>query len=423
VLHAGGASARIELKGVSKAYPGGIEAVSGVDLAVGEGEFLAVVGPSGSGKSTLLRLVAGLEAPDAGSVWIGGRDASGLAPSERDVAMVFQDQVPYPHLNVFENIAFGLRARRRPAAEVRSRVEETAGLLGLGDCLARSPRALSGGQRRRVVLGRAMARRPALLLLDEPFSGLDAPLRSALRDDVIGLHRRSGTTTILVTHDQAEALAMGDRVAVVDRGRLVQLAHPLEVYDRPASRFVARFIGSPPMNILPCEVHISDEGLRLRIPGVEPEAALAVPLAAPWAAPLVSRGPGAVELGLRPEHLLIPDRPDPSGLPSPLAGEGQGGGTTARPPFDRPLHPGHPPQLGAEDGIRQFLRLEPRIRRVEPLGHETRASLALGPHLLEIRLPPHVSARSGDPLPIALDLCRACWFDPRTGACFASPGD
>lgn len=278
--------ATVELRAIRKSFPGGIEALGGIDLAVLDGEFLAIVGPSGSGKSTLLRVVAGLESPSGGTLWIGGSRADGLAPRERDAAMVFQDPAPFPHLSVFENLAFGLRARSFPKAEIRPRVEETAALLGLADCLGRKPAALSGGQRQRVVLGRALARRPGLLLLDEPFSSLDAPLRASIRADLSDLHRRLGTTTLFVTHDQAEALALGDRVAVLDRGRLAQVGTPSEVHDRPASRAVGAFLGSPPMSFLPAHL-VGD----------------------------IERRDAAHEVGIRPEdvHLSAPEG-EPSGL-------------------------------------------------------------------------------------------------------------
>ena len=243
--------ASVELLSIRKAFAGGVEALSGIDLGVTDGEFLAIVGPSGSGKSTLLRLVAGLESSTSGSIRIGGKEADRLAPADRDAAIVFQEPAPFPHLSVFENLAFGLRARRFPPAEIRVRVHEVAAVLGLSDILDRKPAALSGGQRRRVVLGRALARRPGLLLLDEPFSSLDAPLRASLQTDLIALHRRFGTTTLLVTHDQAEALAMGDRVAVLDGGRLSHVGTPADIYERPASKVVGAFVGDPPMAFLP----------------------------------------------------------------------------------------------------------------------------------------------------------------------------
>ena len=249
----GGRLAQVELRGVSKRYPGGVEAVAAVDLTIADGALFVIVGPSGSGKSTLLRLIAGLETPDAGSVWIDGRRADGLAPRDRDVAMVFQHPVLYPHLSVFENLAFSLRARKVGRAELERRVTAVAEDLGLLDVLGRPATALSGGQRQRVALGRAIVRQPRMFLFDEPLSGLDPPLRASARADLMGLHRRFPTTTLHVTHDQDEAMAMGDRVAVMERGRIVQEGTPREIYDHPRHRFVAEFMGSPPMNFLTCQ--------------------------------------------------------------------------------------------------------------------------------------------------------------------------
>jgi ABC-type sugar transport system ATPase subunit len=275
--------ARIELRRASKRFPGGVVGLEPLDLTVESGEFLAVLGPSGSGKSTLLRLVAGLEALTAGEVWADGRRIDGLPPRDRDAAMVFQDPAIYPHLSVADNLAFGLKARGVARDETRRRVAEMAELLGLGAVLGRMPATLSGGQRQRAALGRALVRRPLVLLLDEPFSALDTPLRVALRAELSTLQRAFGTTTLFVTHDQGEAMAMGDRLAVLDRGQLLQIGTPADVYDRPASATVAAFVGSPPMNLLRGRV---DENGRFRL-----DAA------------------GSSRLGLRAEHVHMPPRP------------------------------------------------------------------------------------------------------------------
>jgi len=364
--------ASVELVNVAMRFAGGIEALVGVDLAVAEGDFLVILGPSGSGKSTLLRLVAGLDSPSSGSIRIDGRPAAGLAPRDRGVGMVFQDPAPYPHLNVFENLAFGLRARRVPAAEIAAKVGETAALLRLADCLDRRPATLSGGQRQRVALGRSLARRPGLLLLDEPLSNLDAPLRASIRGDLLDLHRRLGTTTILVTHDQAEALALGDRVAVLDRGRLAQVGPPGEVHDRPASRFVAGFLGFPPMSFLGGSIEAAGGSLLVRTADV----AAAVPDDAPWAAPLRRRGPGPLEIGLRAEQLR------------PIGKE----------------------EVGDTPG---FLDLWGLVDRLEFAGHEVIATLdARQPAPLRMRLAPGHPLRVGQALAVRLDLSRASWFDP-----------
>lgn len=367
---------------MAKTYRGGIVAARAVDLAFESGELGVIVGPSGSGKSTLLRLIAGLEAPDAGEIRLDGRRVDGLPPRDRELALVFQDAVAYPHLDVFENIAFGLRARRVARDELRGRVEETAGMLGLGDVLRRRPTTLSGGQRRRVTLARALAVRPRLLLLDEPFAGLDAPLRLAIRAEIAALHRRLGTTMVLVTHDQAEALALADRLAVVASGRVSQVGPPIAVYDAPADRDVARFLGQPPLALVPCTLRdAGPNALRVDLPG-------AVPDRSPWT---IRRGEcpafealeahrgGPVLLGLRAERVAVnvtaPRGPD----------AGRVGLATAT------------------------------VDRLEPAGHEVGVALRLGPHELMARVAGRPGLSVGVAVPIALDLDAALWFDPATG--------
>ena len=240
---------------VSKSYAvrgqGAIEALRGVDLDAADGELVVVVGPSGSGKTTLLRCVAGLEIPDEGRIEVAGREVTAHAPGDRDVAMVFQEYALYPHLRVRDNIAFGLEARKEPRDGIAVKVADTAELLGIEDTLDRLPGELSGGERQRVALARAIVRAPAAFLLDEPLSNLDAELRSYMRAEIRGLQRSLRTTALYVTHDQVEALTMGDRVAVLREGRVEQFAPPRLIYDRPATTFVARFIGTPPMNVVP----------------------------------------------------------------------------------------------------------------------------------------------------------------------------
>ncbi|HWE36032.1 MAG TPA: ABC transporter ATP-binding protein [Isosphaeraceae bacterium] len=333
-----------------------------MDLAVGAGEWLTVLGPSGSGKSTLLRLIAGLERPSSGTIALDGKPADSLAPRDRDAAMVFQQPATYPHLNVFDNLAFGLRARGVSGGKLRERVEAVAGQLGLGALLGRMPRALSGGERQRVALGRAIARRPKLLLLDEPFSSLDPPLRAAIRADLIDLRRGLDATLILVTHDQGEALALGDRVAVLDRGKLEQVGTPSALYDRPASRFVAGFVGSPPMNLLPGRI-AAEPPPRFAIAGTE--------IALPVGPGHPSLRPGPAVLGLRPEAIAVA----PPGSPDLVA----------------------------------------TVRRLEPTGHETIATLDLGPHSLRLRLPRGADVAPDEVLPLRLDLAAAAWFDGESG--------
>ncbi len=239
----------VTLRRVAKRF-GAVTAVAAADLEVRPGELMALVGPSGCGKSTLLRLIAGLEEPDGGEVLIGERPVNDVAPGDRDVAMVFQSYALYPHMTVAGNLGFGLRVRGTNRAEIEERVDRTARLLGLEDLLSRRPGQLSGGQQQRVALGRAMVRDPGVFLFDEPLSNLDAGLRLRTRDEIAALHRRLGTTMIFVTHDQTEALSLGQRVAVMDQGRILQVGTPDAIYRQPANLFVATFVGSPPINRL-----------------------------------------------------------------------------------------------------------------------------------------------------------------------------
>jgi len=244
--------AEVKLTGVRKVYAKGDRpAVENFSLVVRDGEFLVLVGPSGCGKSTTLRMVAGLELPTCGRIEIGGRDVTDLPPKDRDIAMVFQNYALYPHMTVRENLSFALKLRRMPKAEIERRVSAAASALGLAPYLSRLPKALSGGQRQRVALGRAIVREPAAFLFDEPLSNLDAKMRVEMRAEIIRLHNRLGATMIYVTHDQTEAMTMGERIVVMSEGRIQQVAPPLELYERPANRFVAGFIGTPPMNLFP----------------------------------------------------------------------------------------------------------------------------------------------------------------------------
>lgn len=252
---------------MKKVYAAGQSpAVDDFSLEVEPGEFLVLVGPSGCGKSTTLRMVAGLELPTSGSISIGGRDVTNLPPRERDIAMVFQNYALYPHMTVRENMSFALKLRKFPAAEIAKRVAAAAEVLGIGEYMDRLPKALSGGQRQRVALGRAIVREPAVFLFDEPLSNLDARMRVEMRAEIVRLHHRCGATMIYVTHDQSEAMTMGDRIVVMNNGKMQQAAKPMEVYMKPANRFVASFIGTPPMNLLPPGV--LDLG---RTAGVRPE--------------------------------------------------------------------------------------------------------------------------------------------------------
>lgn len=231
-------------------YFNGVKAVDGVDLDVADGEFLVLLGSSGSGKSTLMRTIAGLEKPTSGEVYIGGRLANELRPKERNIAMVFQSYALYPHKTVYKNVAFPLEAVKTPSAEIRAKIEWATGLLGIGHLLDRKPRALSGGEQQRVALARALVRSPALFLLDEPLSNLDAKLRHSARRELRRIHEKTGVTSIYVTHDQVEAMGLGERVAVMNFGKIEQIGTPEEIYHEPANTFVAQFMGSPPMNLI-----------------------------------------------------------------------------------------------------------------------------------------------------------------------------
>src|SRR5579884_855821 len=241
----------VETRNLTKVFKEGeLGAVNNVNLEIHEGEFLVFLGPSGSGKTTLLRMIAGLEQPTAGEILIGGRVVNHLSPRERRIAMVFQSYALYPHLSVYNNIAFPLKAQKVPRDQHKQKVEWASSLLGIGALLNRKPRELSGGERQRVALARAIVREPSVFLLDEPLSNLDAKLRLSAREELERFHRRVGTTTIYVTHDQVEAMAMGDRVMVLNKGIVRQIGTPKEVYDDPADTFVATFLGSPPMNLV-----------------------------------------------------------------------------------------------------------------------------------------------------------------------------
>jgi multiple sugar transport system ATP-binding protein len=278
--------ARVTLSGVRKSF-GSTEVVHGVDIAIEDGRFCVLVGPSGCGKSTLLRMIAGLEEISAGTIAIGDRVVNKLPPKARDIAMVFQNYALYPHMTVFDNMAFSLKLAGEPRALAKKRVEDAAEILGLMDYLERYPRQLSGGQRQRVAMGRAIVRKPQVFLFDEPLSNLDAKLRVAMRTEIKALHQRLQTTSVYVTHDQIEAMTLADTIVVMNAGRVEQVGSPLELYDEPANLFVAGFIGSPAMNFLPERrngrdvlvgvrpehLEIADDGLAAEVVVVEPTGA------------------------------------------------------------------------------------------------------------------------------------------------------
>jgi multiple sugar transport system ATP-binding protein len=296
--------AGVTLRGLTTAFAGGVRAVDGIDLDIRDDEFFALLGPSGCGKTTLLRTIAGLQAPTAGTIHIGGRDVTRLPPGARDLAMVFQDYALYPHMTVADNIAYPLKVRKVPRQQRLAQAADAAASLQLGALLDRRPGQLSGGQQQRVALARAIVYRPSVFLFDEPLSNLDARLRLEARTFLKRLQTELGVTTIYVTHDQAEALALADRMAVMDAGRLRQVGAPVEIYQRPVSRFVASFIGSVPMNLLDAIV----EGDRLRVAGQ------LVPL--PGHARGHVRDGEEVTLGVRPEHAVLRS----TAVPGALAG-------------------------------------------------------------------------------------------------------
>jgi len=297
--------ATVTYRDASRIYPGTTRpAVDTLNLEIGDGEFLVLVGPSGCGKSTSLRMLAGLEDVDKGSIFINDRDVTHLPPKSRDIAMVFQNYALYPHMSVYDNMAFALKLRKTPKAEIDQRVKEASAMLQLDDFLQRKPKALSGGQRQRVALGRAIVRNADLFLMDEPLSNLDAKLRVQTRAELVKLHDRVKTTTIYVTHDQTEAMTMGDRIAVLSLGVLQQLDTPQNLYDNPANKFVAGFIGSPSMNFIDVTIENQDGKLYATNPGFK----MLVPANA-------TKGLGAyigktVTMGVRPEHLIEKSRID-----------------------------------------------------------------------------------------------------------------
>src|SRR6202042_2370846 len=255
--------AEVSVRKVVKIYDGGVQAVKGIDLEIADQEFVVLVGPSGCGKSTTLRMIAGLEEISEGEIWIGGGVVNDVPPRDRDIAMVFQNYALYPHMSVFDNMAFGLKLRKFPKDEIKRRVDEAARILDIAMLLERKPRALSGGQRQRVAMGRAIVRNPKVFLFDEPLSNLDAKLRVQMRTEIKKVHQTVRTTTVYVTHDQVEAMTLADRVVVMNHGVIEQVGSPQELYHNPTTRFVAGFIGSPAMNFLPVRV-VDDGGLKVQ---------------------------------------------------------------------------------------------------------------------------------------------------------------
>ncbi len=374
--------AEIVLENVSKIFAGGVTAVDGVSLKINSGEFLVLVGPSGCGKSTLLRMIAGLEETTEGKVTIGGTDVTELPPRDRDVAMVFQSYALYPHMSVRANLGYGLKVRKTPKKEIEQRVDTVAELLGLKPLLDRRPAALSGGQRQRVAMGRAIVREPKAFLMDEPLSNLDAKLRVSMRAQLGALHARLATTTIYVTHDQIEAMTLGQRVAVMRDGKIQQVDTPQSLYSEPANLYVAAFIGSPAMNLVEAEVI---DGT-LRFGGYEiPLPVGAVP------------SQGRVVAGMRPEAFEDSAFADPS-----------------LPQLDVQVEVVE--ELGADTNV-IFGVDEPQVEvgEIREAAGEDEAIATVAGSLFTARVDPGTAARPGTPLRLAVDPSRFHYFDPVTG--------
>jgi multiple sugar transport system ATP-binding protein len=386
--------AELEFRGLRKVFPGGAVAIDDLNLVIPDGEFLVLVGPSGSGKTTVLRVAAGLELATAGDVLIGGEVVNDLAPPDRDIAMVFQTYALYPHMTVYENMAFGLKLHKVGKREIAERVNSAAKMLELDDLLKRKPAQLSGGQRQRVAMGRAIVREPAAYLMDEPLSNLDAKLRVEMRTYLATLHQRLRTTTLYVTHDQTEAMTMGDRVAVMRNGLLQQVDLPQVLYDRPANSFVAGFIGSPAMNLLRARLTGDGDALSVELG----DAVLPLPRSVLTRRPgLAGYVGGEVIVGIRPE-----DIEDASLVPS-------ANGTSL------PVRVTLAEALGAEVIAHFPLAgdIEPVVAEgvSDPTVPETEAASGT---LLTARLSPRTAARSGRPLRIAIDAERLHFFDPES---------
>ncbi len=364
--------AGLSLRNVCKTYAGGVEAVKDFNLDVEDGEFIIIVGPSGCGKSTTLRMIAGLDEITSGELYIGDTCVNDVEPKDRDIAMVFQNYALYPHMTVFDNMAFGLKRRHVPRGEVRLRVEEAAKTLGIDNLLDRKPKALSGGQRQRVAMGRAIVRDPKVFLMDEPLSNLDAKLRAQMRVEISNLHRRLGTTFVYVTHDQTEAMTLGTRIVVMDKGVIQQVDSPQALYDEPCNMYVAGFIGSPQMNFIPCALKTEGDGVLASTGGCEAwfsaEKAATLRTAA-------TEGRQAV-LGVRPENMKLAD--------------------------------------ADTEVAKGVLRLRSTVRVYEMLGAEALLYFDLGDDRLCAKVPSHSPARMGDAVCLDVDLACAHVFDART---------
>jgi len=360
--------AEVILDHVWKSYGGNLWAVSDFDLTIKDKEFMVFVGPSGCGKSTTLRMVAGLEEISKGSVSIAGRVVNNVPPKDRDIAMVFQNYALYPHMTVYENMAFGLKLRKYKRADIESRVREAAEILGISAYLQRKPKSLSGGQRQRVAVGRAIVRKPKIFLFDEPLSNLDAKMRVQMRAEISKLHARLEATMIYVTHDQVEAMTMGDRIVVMRDGVILQVASPLDLYEHPANLFVAGFIGTPPMNLVEGVIRRAGSGL------VFEGAPLQIALPPEMQAKLAAYADKKIVMGIRPEHVGSPVAENTAGVP----------------------------------------KITARVDVVEPMGAETYLYLTAGGHALVAKIDPHRQCRVGSELQLAFLNAKAHFFDPDT---------
>ncbi len=362
--------ADVKLSGLHKFY-GPVHAVKGVDLTIAHGEFTVLVGPSGCGKSTLLRTIAGLEDPDRGEIAIGGKVVNDLRPRERNIAMVFQNYALYPYLTVYDNIAFGLRARRAPQAEIKKRVAEAADLLNIGGLLERYPRQLSGGQRQRVAIGRAIVRKAELFLFDEPLSNLDAKLRDEMRTEIKRLHGEIDATMIYVTHDQIEAMTLADRIVLLRDGQIEQQGAPLDLFESPRTQFVASFLGSPSINLIPVKLASSATEFSVRFENGE---SLALPTAKRTA--LTGADGRAMILGVRPQHIA-------------RAGE-----------------------TGLRDGVARYSAV---VGLLQPTGTRTYVTMKIGGVETVAELQAHDVQAHGERIEVMIDLNRAVLIDPASG--------
>jgi multiple sugar transport system ATP-binding protein len=405
--------ADITLDEVSKIYPDGTQAVSSLDLGVQDGEFMVLVGPSGCGKTTALRMVAGLEEISRGSIRIGERVVNDVPPRDRDIAMVFQNYALYPHMSVYENMAFGLKLRKLPKEEIDRRVRRAADILGLEEFLRRKPRALSGGQRQRVAMGRAIVREPQAFLMDEPLSNLDAKLRVQMRSEIAKIQHDLKVTTIYVTHDQTEAMTMGDRVAVLKKGELQQVDAPQTLYDRPGNLFVAGFIGSPAMNMVTATLSRSDGSIVAEFGGFR----LRVSDEAMKSRPDLSKFDGKqVILGIRPEDMedsaLVPEAPQDRRITSTVdLREALGSEILVHFTIDAPI-------VLTEDT--RELAVDVGAEALEDLEERAKAAKSL----FVAQLSPRTRLKEGDRMEVVVDTNRLHFFDPETGlGIYGSSGD